>query len=125
MSNSRIAFVEWPEALSTDDPKWGELKSSIGDSQPDILVTNELPFGPWIAESADFSEETARVSIRAHEKGLEGLISLNLPAVISSRPVWTGKRLANEEFAWACFCVRTRCSTNGHGPTGNRKLRSS
>jgi hypothetical protein len=33
-----------------------------------------------------------------HENGLKGLIDLNLPAVICSRPVWNGKRLANEAF---------------------------
>lgn len=96
----RIAFVEWPEGLSTGHLKWSELKSFIATLHPDILVTNELPFGPWIAENAVFSEDEARLSIRAHEQGLGGLIELNLPAVISSRPVWTGKRLANEAFVF-------------------------
>lgn len=94
----RIAFVEWPEALSTDHPQWSPLKNSITAARPDILITNELPFGPWIAENAVFSEDEARVSIRAHEKGLEGLIDFHLPAVISSRPVWAENRLANEAF---------------------------
>jgi N-carbamoylputrescine amidase len=94
----RIAFVEWPEALPADNAAWGEFKKSISARRADILITNELPFGPWIADSAIFSEDEARLSIRAHEKGLEELIDLNLPAVISSRPVWNGKRLANEAF---------------------------
>ena len=98
MKALRIAFVEWPENLSMDHPQWSEIKSSITALRPDILVTNELPFGPWIAENAVFSEEEAHLSIRAHEKGLEGLIDLDLPAVISSRPAWHGKRLANEAF---------------------------
>lgn len=71
-----------------------------------MLITNELPFGPWIAESEDFSEEAARLSIRAHEVGLRGLIDLELPAIISSRPVWTGKRLANEAFVVEGLSVR-------------------
>lgn len=94
----RIAFVEWPEGLATGDARWRELKDSVVAARADILVTNEMPFGPWIAESSVFSEEEAHASVRAHEKGLEGLIDLNLPAVISSRPVWSGKRLANEAF---------------------------
>jgi N-carbamoylputrescine amidase len=94
----RIAFVEWPEALSAGNAQWKELKDSVAAAQPDILVTNELPFGPWLAESAVFSPDEAHRSLRAHEKGLEGLIDLDLPAVISSRPVWNGKRLANEAF---------------------------
>jgi N-carbamoylputrescine amidase len=92
----KIAFVEWPEDLSADDAQWGELSDSVAAARPDILVTNELPFGPWIAEGAAFSNDQAELSLRAHEKGLEGLIELALPAVISSRPVWNGKRLANE-----------------------------
>jgi N-carbamoylputrescine amidase len=94
----RIAFVEWPEGLSTSDARWGGLKDSVTAARPDLLVTNELPFGPWLADSGVFSEDEAHRSLRAHSKGLEGLIDLCLPAVISSRPVWCGKRLANEAF---------------------------
>lgn len=94
----KIAFVEWPEGLSAQDPAWGRLRDSVRAARPDILATNELPFGPWIAEGAVFSEDEAQRSIRAHENGLEALIDLGLPAVISSRPVWNGKRLANEAF---------------------------
>ena len=102
----KIAFVEWPEDLSTRTPQWAELRDSITAARPDILVTNELPFGPWLAEGAVFSEDEAQLSLRAHEKGLEGLIDLALPAVISSRPVWNGKRLANEAFVLENGVVR-------------------
>lgn len=74
--------------------------------RPDILITNELPFGPWIAESSVFSEDQARLSIRAHKEGLEGLIDLDVPAVISSRPVSNGKRLANEAFVLEKRAIR-------------------
>jgi N-carbamoylputrescine amidase len=102
----RIAFVEWPEGLSTRDAQWGALKDSVTSARPDILVTNELPFGPWLADSAVFSEQAADLSLRAHEQGFEGLIDLGLPAVISSRPVWNGKRLANEAFVLESGAVR-------------------
>jgi N-carbamoylputrescine amidase len=102
----RVAFVEWPEILSADDAHWRRLKEQIARAHPDILVTNELPFGPWIAHSALFSEEQARQSIRAHEHGLQALTQLELPAIISSRPVWNGKRLANEAFVLEKGAVR-------------------
>ena len=102
----RIAFVEWPEALSTTGAQWDELKDSVNAARPDLLITNELPFGPWLADSAVFSDEEAHLSLRAHEKGLEGLIDLAVPAVISSRPVWNGKRLANEAFVLESGDVR-------------------
>jgi N-carbamoylputrescine amidase len=98
VTSLRIAFVEWPEALSMGDEQWDELKDSVTAACPDILVTNELPFGSWLASGAIFSEVEAHQSLLAHEKGLRGLIDLHLPAVISSRPVWNGKRLANEAF---------------------------
>ncbi len=94
----KIAFVEWPEALSVGDAHWAKLKESVTVVLPDILVTNELPFGPWLADEAVFSREAADRSIRAHQQGIEGLSELSLPAVISSRPVLDGKRLANEAF---------------------------
>lgn len=94
----KIAFVEWPEDLSTEDPRWVRLRDSVTAASPDLLVTNELPFGSWLADGAVFSEDEAHRSFRAHEKGLEGLIELGLPAVISSRPVRNGRRLANEAF---------------------------
>ena len=102
----RIAFVEWPEGLLTDDARWRKLKESVVAARPDILLTNELPFGSWLAEAAVFSKAEAQRSLRAHEKGLEGLIDLNLPAVVSSRPVWNGKRLANEAFVLENGVVR-------------------
>lgn len=94
----RIAFVEWPEALSTDTDAWLAVEESVAIARPDILVTNELPFGPWLADGDAFSEKEAQFSIHAHDQGLEALIHLALPAVISSRPVWNGRRLANEAF---------------------------
>jgi N-carbamoylputrescine amidase len=102
----RIAFVEWPESLQTSGVQWGKLRDSVIAARPDMLITNELPFGPWIAEGAVFSADAAQLSIRAHESGLEGLIDLNLPATISSRPVWSGKRLANEAFVLERGLVR-------------------
>jgi len=102
----RITFVEWPDALSTTDSQWDELKDYVKAARADILITNELPFGPWLADSAVFSQDEAHLSLRAHEKGLEGLIDLAIPAVISSRPVWNGKRLANEAFVLENGAVR-------------------
>lgn len=94
----RVAFLEWPEALAAESAQWNELKKSVRAARPDILLTNELPFGPWIAESSAFSRDEAQRSIRAHQDGVAGLIDLRVPAVISTRPVWNGTKLANEAF---------------------------
>jgi N-carbamoylputrescine amidase len=75
-------------------------------ARPDILVSNELPFGPWIAENAAFSEDDARLTVSVHNRGLDGLADLNIPAVISSSPVRNGDRLANEAFVLESGSVR-------------------
>jgi N-carbamoylputrescine amidase len=61
----KIAFVEWPDALSTVEAQWNELRDSLSAARPDILVTNELPFGPWIVEGAVFSDDAVHLSLRA------------------------------------------------------------
>jgi N-carbamoylputrescine amidase len=94
----RVACVEWPDGLTPAQPAWDETKKSVAAARPDLLLTNELPFGPWIAASKTFSREAAEASIRAHEEGLTALKELQVPAIISTRPVWNGAKLANEAF---------------------------
>ena len=98
MKPVRVAFVEWPEGLVAAGAQWDQVKNSVAAARPDILLTNELPFGPWLADADTFSRDAAQRSIDAHEQGLSALTELKLPAVISSRPVWNGARLANEAF---------------------------
>ena len=99
MKPVRVTFVEWPEGLVAAGAQWDQLKNSVAAARPDILLTNELPFGPWLADADTFSRDAAQRSIDAHEQGLEALGEFAIPAVISSRPVWNGARLANEAFA--------------------------
>ena len=101
-----MAFVEWPEGLSPEGPAWEAIAAAVAAGRPDILVTNELPFGPWLADGAAFSRDAAELSLRAHEAGLAALAALGLPAVISSRPVWNGERLANEAFVLEAGAAR-------------------
>ncbi|MES2443631.1 MAG: carbon-nitrogen hydrolase family protein [Pseudomonadota bacterium] len=98
MARLRVGFVEWPEGLTGGGAHWDGIGAAVAASRPDLLVTNELPFGPWLADSPDFSEAEAERSIRAHGDGLESLIALGVPAILSSRPVRHGDRLANEAF---------------------------
>ena len=55
--------MEWPEGLSPEGATWSELERSIAAAHPDILVTNELPFGPWIDEGQTFSGAEAKHSV--------------------------------------------------------------
>jgi N-carbamoylputrescine amidase len=94
----RVGFVEWPENLIADSDQWLSLGEDLSKANVDILVTNELPFGPWMASTPDFDPKMAEYSIECHRAGAAALERLNIPAIISSRPVWEGERLANEAF---------------------------
>ena len=65
----RVAFVEWPEALKPDTAAWDEIIDRVAASRAELLVTNEMPFGPWIAGRAAFDEAAAQESIDIHEAG--------------------------------------------------------
>ena len=84
----RIAFVEWPDALSATDAQWGELKDSVNAVRPDILITNELPFGPWLADSAVFSEDEAHLSLGLSKHGHDGSTDRAEPASTIRRSSW-------------------------------------
>jgi N-carbamoylputrescine amidase len=94
----RVGLVQWPDGLVPHTDSWSAIAADVARSAPEILVTNEMPFGPWVAASPNFDAQGAKESVRIHEDGLEALRALNVPIVISSRPVVAGKRLANEAF---------------------------
>lgn len=97
----RIACVEWPEGLLPEGTAFERITAEIARAQPDILITNELPFGDWLAGQPDFDRAQAQASVELHERGLAVLGALGVPLVITSRPVWSGERLANEAVAIA------------------------
>ncbi len=92
-------FLEWPDGQEPSGQLWDALRRQVEAAAPDILVTNEMPFGPWLAAASSFDYDEAMRSVELHEAALDALASLGIPAVISSRPVWSGGRLANEAFA--------------------------
>lgn len=94
----RVGFVEWPEGLQPFGREWDKLAAQVEAARLELLVTNELPFGPWIAQNQMFNRSIAQDSVAIHEVGLAALANLSIPAIISSRPVWQGDRLANEAF---------------------------
>ncbi|MBN9232303.1 MULTISPECIES: carbon-nitrogen hydrolase family protein [Phyllobacteriaceae] len=102
----RVAFVEWPEALEANSAEWDGIADRLIAARPDILITNELPFGHWIAEQPAFDAEHSQQSIDAHEKGLEALAGLGIPAILSSRPVRAEGLLVNEAVAIENSVVR-------------------
>ena len=102
----RIAVVEWPDELEPDSTAWKAIIQGVDGSRPDILITNEMPFGPWVASAAAFDPEVAAQTIAIHEAGLVALSTLSAKAVISSRPVWAGNKLSNEAIVIEAGCAK-------------------
>ena len=94
----RVGFVQWPDGLIPDSDMWSSVAADVTCSAPEILITNEMPFGPWVAASPNFDVELAKTSVQIHEEGMGALQALKVPIVISSRTVIAGGRLANEAF---------------------------
>ncbi|MBB3237196.1 hypothetical protein [Phyllobacterium endophyticum] len=90
------AYVEMTDGLQPRGPAWEQFAQAIGKCRPDILLMNEMPFGQWLARKNDFVVEDAQQSVEIHEAGTAALAALNIPAVITSRPMLLADRLANE-----------------------------
>jgi N-carbamoylputrescine amidase len=90
-------MVEWPDGLTVDSPEWRACAQGVRDFAPDILVTNEMPFGSWLPKALPYDSAKAAAWAQLHAEALPALAGL-APAVISSRPVLEGGHLANEAF---------------------------
>jgi N-carbamoylputrescine amidase len=95
-----IAICQLPDGMAHDSLSWDRFARRVERARPDLTVLNELPFGPWTAREPAFDEYLATESIVAHEAGLVALRALP-GAVISSRPIRSGYKLANEAFLLA------------------------
>lgn len=94
----KVCMVEWPDGLTVGSPEWQRYAESINLLAPDILVTNEMPFGNWLPKALPYDPAKAAAWAELHAEALPALAEL-APAVISSRPVIHPGHLANEAFA--------------------------
>ncbi|WP_238328015.1 carbon-nitrogen hydrolase family protein [Paraburkholderia mimosarum] len=98
MKSARIAYVQWPEGLLPHGDAWEQIRRAVSAANADLLVTNEMPFGTWLPEQPQYDAAAAQRWVELHEQALGELSRLDVGAVISSRPVSFGDRLANEAF---------------------------
>ena len=84
----RISFIESPEGMQPGEVEWRDLRDRLRHAKADVIVTNEMPFGFWLASHEKFDRVRADESVRLHEEGIEALKLLDAPLVLSSRPVW-------------------------------------
>ncbi len=96
----RIGVAENATELEPGTEDWTALRSDLKRSQPDLLVLNELPFGPWLAARERFDGAAWEDSLAAHAAGLAALPELGVPAVVGTRPVDLGGHRCNQAFVW-------------------------
>jgi N-carbamoylputrescine amidase len=92
-----IAICQLPDGLAHDSLAWTRFVRRVERTGPDVVLLNEMPFGPWTSREGAFDDYLAAASIEAHAQALRSLQELPT-AVIGSRPVRGHDRLANEGF---------------------------
>ena len=98
MTTVRLTVAELPDGLTPEDAAWRTLTERLATLRPAVAILDEMPFGPWVAAAPAYDAEAARATVAAHERGLAAIADLPVDAVLSSRPVPAGDRLANEAF---------------------------
>ena len=100
MPSSRVAVVEIDPELRAGSDAWNQLIQDVDRAQPDLLVLNELPFGPWLAARDQFDEAAWQASIADHDAAIAALPELRVPAVIGTRAADLDGRRCNQAFVW-------------------------
>jgi N-carbamoylputrescine amidase len=95
-----VAVSELPAELLAGSTQWTSLCDAVAQEAPDLLLLNEMPFGPWISSRSHFDEATWQHSLQRHEEGLARIEELGARAVAGSRPQSLSGRRVNEAFVW-------------------------
>ena len=97
----RVGVVEMAAELQPGTDDWTALSSEIARLQPELLVFNELPFGPWLASRDQFDGAAWEDSVATHAASLEALPELGVPVIVGTRPADLGGRRCNQAFVWS------------------------
>jgi N-carbamoylputrescine amidase len=100
MSTVLAAVCQLPSILDLRDPAWLDLCEQLAHLRPDLLVLNEMPWGPWLAGHPSVDEEAYDAAMGLSEHGLRALTDCAPSTVLGSRPVRHGGRRLNEGFVW-------------------------
>ena len=96
----RVAVGEMPPDLRAGTPEWDDLAERLAATQADLVVLNELPFGPWLPSSDDFDQGAFDAAVEAHDQAIERLGELGVPNVVGSRLTVQDGRRVNAGFVW-------------------------
>jgi N-carbamoylputrescine amidase len=97
----RVAVCEAPPDLEPGTAAWTGLCEAASRQAPDLLLLDEMPFGPWISAGEAFDEAAWRRSLTLHEAALSHLPELGARVVAGTRPRSLAGRRVNEAFVWS------------------------
>lgn len=97
----RVSVCEAAPEMVPGGEDWQRLTARARGERSDVLLLNEMPFGPWISCAERADQETLLASHRVHESGMERLPELGVRSVLGTRPVFDEDRSVNQAFVWS------------------------
>jgi N-carbamoylputrescine amidase len=86
--------------MTPGDNNWRALTDDAAHKKPDMLLLNEMPFGPWVAARNEPQFDDLVAVQRLHEQGLLQFGELGAPVVLGSHPVFDEGSSVIEGFVW-------------------------
>jgi len=96
----KVAVCEVPPELEAGSAEWAALCAAVAQQAPDLLLLNEMPFGPWVSAGEAFDAAAWERSLALHDAGLARLPELGAATVAGTRPRRVDGRRINEAFVW-------------------------
>ncbi len=96
-----LSVCQAPPVLDPAGSSWQECAADCRRVASDIVVLNELPFGPWIATAPDRNNAVIAESQAIHRAGVAQLAELGAEVVLGSRAVDRDGANVNEAFVWS------------------------
>lgn len=98
MATLRVTVCELPDDREAFERAWSSLVEHVRRERSQFVLLPEMPFGDWLAVSAEFDAARWDASVRDHDAWLPRLAELAPAPVVSSRPVTRDGRRFNEGF---------------------------
>jgi N-carbamoylputrescine amidase len=85
------------DALERD---WAQLVEHVHSEQSELVLLPEMPFTPWLAQSASFKAEAWAAALAAHTRFEARFPEIGAASVTGTRPVDFGNGRHNDAFLW-------------------------
>jgi N-carbamoylputrescine amidase len=96
----KIGVCELSPEMMPGTGEWERFCAIVQSASPDLLLLNELTFGPWIAGSERPDPAVIRDSQKRHGEGILALAELRVPVILGTRAADHCGRSVNEAFVW-------------------------